>query len=51
MIDFGKVNAAAISVLPSLLDRWLPGGRRGGANMSRATRAVPTAQREVSAST
>lgn len=30
MIDFGKVNAAAISALPSLLDRWLPGGRREG---------------------
>ncbi len=30
MIDFSKVNAAAISALPSLLDRWLPGGRREG---------------------
>ncbi len=30
MIDFGKVNAAALSSLPSLLDRWLPGGRREG---------------------
>lgn len=29
-MDFGKVNAAAISALPSLLDRWLPGGRREG---------------------
>lgn len=30
MIDFGNVNAAAMSALPSLLDRWLPGGRREG---------------------
>lgn len=30
MIDFGKINAAAISALPSLLERWLPGGRREG---------------------
>ena len=30
MIDFVGINRAALSVLPSLLDRWLPGGRREG---------------------
>lgn len=30
MIDFGKINSAAIGVLPSLLARWLPDGRRVG---------------------
>lgn len=30
MIDFHRINAAALPVLPSLLDRWLPGGRREG---------------------
>jgi hypothetical protein len=30
MIDFGKINSAAIGVLPSLLTRWLPDGRRVG---------------------
>jgi DNA primase len=29
--DFPRVNAAALSALPALLDRWLPGGRRQGA--------------------
>jgi len=45
MIDFSKVNAAAISALPLLLDRWLPGGRREGReyvarNPRRADRAA-----------
>lgn len=30
MIDFAKINSAALSVLPSLLGRWLPDGRRHG---------------------
>lgn len=29
-VDFDRVNAAAMAVLPSLLVRWLPGGRRQG---------------------
>lgn len=29
-IDFASVNAAALPVLPSLLARWLPDGRRDG---------------------
>jgi hypothetical protein len=29
-IDFRRVNNAALSVLPSLLIRWLPDGRRMG---------------------
>jgi hypothetical protein len=29
-IDFDRVNAAARAVLPSLLARWLPGGRKRG---------------------
>ncbi|MGA7450035.1 MAG: hypothetical protein WBW73_01740 [Rhodoplanes sp.] len=29
-IDFDVVNRAALGVLPVLLDRWLPGGRRAG---------------------
>ena len=29
-LDFGRVNAAALTVLPSLLDRWLPDGRKQG---------------------
>ena len=27
-LDFSRVDAAALSVLPSLLDRWLPDGRK-----------------------
>ena len=30
MIDFVEINRAALSALPWLLDRWLPGGRREG---------------------
>lgn len=30
MIDFDRINGAALSVLPSLLARWLPDGRREG---------------------
>ena len=30
MIDFPGINRAALAVLPSLLDRWLPDGRREG---------------------
>ena len=30
-VDFGRVNAAALPVLPALLERWLPDGRRLGA--------------------
>ena len=30
-LDFGRVNAAALTVLPSLLGRWLPDGRKQGA--------------------
>lgn len=30
MIDFVGINRAALAVLPSLLDRWLPDGRREG---------------------
>jgi hypothetical protein len=29
-IDFSRVNRAALSVLPRLLQRWLPGGRIEG---------------------
>jgi hypothetical protein len=29
-IDFDAVNRAAFGVLPALLGRWLPGGRREG---------------------
>lgn len=30
MIDFHRINAAALPVLPSLLRRWLADGRREG---------------------
>jgi hypothetical protein len=30
-LDFANVNRAALGVLPALLDRWLPDGRRQGA--------------------
>lgn len=30
MIDFARINSAALSALPSLLARWLPDGRRMG---------------------
>lgn len=30
MIDFPSINAAALAVLPSLLSRWLPDGKRQG---------------------
>lgn len=30
MVDFDRVNRAAISALPTLVARWLPGGRREG---------------------
>ena len=29
-MDFARINAAALAVLPSLLHRWAPGGRRQG---------------------
>src|SRR5215831_20936904 len=29
-LDFGRVNRAALAVLPLLLARWLPSGRREG---------------------
>ncbi|HXP77960.1 MAG TPA: hypothetical protein VN823_27740 [Stellaceae bacterium] len=29
-IDFGRINAAALAVLPALLARWLPQGRLQG---------------------
>jgi hypothetical protein len=29
-IDFDAINRAALAILPSLLGRWLPGGRRRG---------------------
>jgi len=29
-VDFARVNAAALSALPSLLSRWLPDGRAQG---------------------
>jgi hypothetical protein len=29
-LDFSKVNTAAVSVLPALVSRWLPNGRREG---------------------
>ncbi|WP_234052693.1 MULTISPECIES: hypothetical protein [unclassified Xanthobacter] len=31
MIDFAAINGAALATLPSILARWLPGGRRQGA--------------------
>ena len=44
-IDFRKVNDAALSALPTILARWLPGGRREGAeyvakNPTRADQTV-----------
>lgn len=30
MIDFDRINSAAMAALPSLLSRWLPDGRRMG---------------------
>ncbi|MDX8445334.1 hypothetical protein [Mesorhizobium captivum] len=30
VIDFHAINSAALPVLPSLLDRWAPGGRTLG---------------------
>ncbi|TPN41386.1 hypothetical protein [Mesorhizobium sp. B1-1-6] len=30
VIDFVAINSAALPVLPSLLDRWVPGGRIEG---------------------
>ena len=29
-LDFAAINSAALAVLPSLLQRWLPGGRASG---------------------
>lgn len=29
-IDFAAINRAGLSVLPAILDRWLPGGKRVG---------------------
>lgn len=29
-IDFARINAAALAVIPSLVARWLPGGRQEG---------------------
>lgn len=33
-LDFKAINAAALSVLPSLLDRWLPDGKLFGGEYS-----------------
>lgn len=30
MIDFARINSAALPMLPAMLARWLPGGRREG---------------------
>ena len=30
MVDFAAINARALSNLPSLLERWIPGGRYHG---------------------
>ena len=30
MIDFARINAAALPVLPALVARWLPGGQHRG---------------------
>jgi hypothetical protein len=30
-VDFGRVNQVALAALPTLLARWLPGGRTEGA--------------------
>ncbi|GAB4069574.1 hypothetical protein KHC28_15220 [Ancylobacter sonchi] len=45
MIDFARINAAALPALPALLSRWLPNGRREGQewvalNPRRADRAA-----------
>ena len=29
-LDFGRINAAALAILPALLARWLPDGRARG---------------------
>ena len=29
-VDFARINSAALPMLPALLNRWLPGGRREG---------------------
>jgi hypothetical protein len=29
-VNFDRINRAALAVLPTLLSRWLPGGRREG---------------------
>ena len=29
-VDFASIKRAALAVLPALLERWLPGGRRKG---------------------
>jgi hypothetical protein len=29
-VDFDRINRCALAVLPALLERWLPGGRREG---------------------
>lgn len=44
-VDFGRINAAALEVLPAILTRWLPDGRREGReyvarNPKRADRAL-----------
>lgn len=30
MIDFARINSATLPMLPAMLARWLPGGRREG---------------------
>ena len=41
--DFAAVNRAALVILQSLLERWLPGGRTEGASMWRSIPAATTA--------
>ena len=41
-IDFGRINAAALTALPRLLQSWLPGGRRHGVEyVARVLRCDP----------
>lgn len=30
LVDFDRINGAARTALPGIIDRWLPGGRREG---------------------
>lgn len=50
VLDFRRINAAALAAFPAVLARLLPGGKTSGATLSRSIRSGPTGTWALSAS-